>query len=254
MTVFIQRWCCTLMLPSSAAGRLFVRDLSTALAMLNIAVAVLKSPQSFPGDVLNGTQNIQYAALGASEIHNLPQTLRKRCSLPCCTTFWIRSQATKRTRRTVNQRAFFSSAEAVTPRETFLSLAKIMKTWAPRQCQRRVICQQPDIFQASNDDSWKQRSFDWFLPRSRLMQPDEALEAPRFAGEKVISEALLLIIAPEDSACFITLTSAEDWSGEGGGGWNIERRTETVLMITPGFALKCPALPVKPRVSSLTAP
>ena len=91
----------------------------------------------------------------------------------------------------VNERTFFSSAKVVTLRESPLSLAKNTKTWAPRQCQRRAICpQQPNIFLTSNDDdvdqSWKQGSFHWFLPRMPSDQKNggSTLDAPRFAGRK----------------------------------------------------------------------
>ena len=92
----------------------------------------------------------------------------------------------------VNERSFFSSAKGVTLRESPLSLAKSTKTRAPRQCQRQTICpQQPNIsVLTSNDDdvdqSWKQGSFHWFLPRMASDQKNggSALDAPRFAGRK----------------------------------------------------------------------
>ena len=91
----------------------------------------------------------------------------------------------------VNERIFFSSAKVVTLRESPLALVKNTKTWAPRPCQRRAICpQQPNIFLTSNDDdvdqSWKQGSFHWFLPRMPSDQKNggSTLDAPRFAGRK----------------------------------------------------------------------
>ena len=55
----------------------------------------------------------------------------------------------------------------------------------------RAICpQQPNIFLTSNNDdvdqSWKQGSFHWFLPRTPSDQKNggSTLDAPRFAGRK----------------------------------------------------------------------
>ena len=75
LTVFTLRWyLATLMLPWSAAGRLWgiccVNDVSQRL-VLNV-------------------QNVQNAALRASEIRILPHKLRKRRSLPFCTTSGVK--------------------------------------------------------------------------------------------------------------------------------------------------------------------
>ena len=119
----------------------------------------------------------------------------------------------------VNERPFFSSAKVVTLRESSLSLAKNTKTWAPRQCQRRAICpKQPNIFLTSNDDdvdqSWKQGSFHWFLPRTPLKRPEKRWLYTRrssFCWEKRVAvEALLLIMAPFRTEAVLTVLHRND--------------------------------------------
>ena len=69
--------------------------------------------------VLN-VQNVQNAALRASEIRILPHKLRKRRSLPFCSTPESGDQAYTSS-HAVNERTFFSSAKGVTLRESRLA-------------------------------------------------------------------------------------------------------------------------------------
>ena len=174
LTVFTLRWClATLMMPLSAAGRLW------EICCINDTFPATRAECSKTGPKCSTS----------GEWDPYPATQAAKASF---TAFLhhFRSQATKPS-HAVNERTFFSSAKVLTLRESPLSLAKNTKTWAPRQCQRRAICpQQPNIFLTSNDDdvdqSWKQGSFHWFLPRMPSDQKNggSTLDAPRFAGRK----------------------------------------------------------------------
>ena len=76
LTVFTLRWCLsTLMLPLSAAGRLW------EICCINDIFPATRAERSKP---------VQNAALRASEIRIMPHKLRKRRSLPFCTTSGVR--------------------------------------------------------------------------------------------------------------------------------------------------------------------
>ena len=107
----------------------------------------------------------------------------------------FRSQATERTRRRTPWMSELSSRllKSFTLRESPLSLAKNTKTWSSKDnVSGGAICpQQPNIFlDVETDDdvdqSWKQGSFHWFLPRMPSDQKNggSTLDAPRFAGRK----------------------------------------------------------------------
>ena len=76
LTVFTLRWClATLTMPLSAVGRLW------EICYIN---------DIFPATRAEHSKPVQNAALRASEIRILPHKLRKRRSLPFCTTFRVK--------------------------------------------------------------------------------------------------------------------------------------------------------------------
>ena len=154
--------------------------------------------------VLN-VQNVQYAALRASEIRILPHKLRKRRSLPFCTTSGVRRPSVYThvvARPAVNERTFFSSAKGVALRESPLAADDLSAAAQHLPDVERRRCW--SILEAG---------FLSLIPSPYAKRPENgssALDAPRFAGRKVAVEALLLVIAPFRTEAVLTVLHRND--------------------------------------------
>ena len=164
LTVFTLRWyLATLMLPLSAAGRLWEICCTSDVFPATRAERP-KRPKC-------STSKLHFGRVRSVSCHTSCESVVHCHSAPLPDS---RYQA-HTSSHAAHERAFFSSAKGVTLRESPLSLAKRTKTRAPRQCQQQAICsQQPNIFLTSwrrtttiltNPQAWKQGSFHWFLPR-----------------------------------------------------------------------------------------
>ena len=193
--------------------------------------------------MLNGTQNVQIAALTACEI----RILRKGRSLRHFTNPEKGYQVC-----TMNERAFLPCAKSITLRGSPFTFAKITNTSTARHSQQWAIRpQQPSIFLASDEDvdhCLKQSAFHLFFPPSRLIPRDEknvgsALVAPRFAGTKewplqLVSSSL----CHEDSSRFTALTSAKDLSGASKSNRNCAQLLRNYLLTLREGRLTAPTL------------